>query len=92
MPRTSLVEIQRRYDITQELATQDEDDTEAGPLATWYNLDVGFLLARCRRLEAALRLCLDAMGERRVTDTSRKESKAMDAARGALLEEKKVDA
>ena len=45
----------KRYQITEELAARGEDDSDAGAMSTWYNLDVGMLLAQNQRLRAALR-------------------------------------
>ena len=51
MPRTSLPEIQRRY------------ESDAGAISAWYNLDVGWLLGENQRLRAALEVLAEHAGD-----------------------------
>ena len=58
MPHANVAEhleaCKKRYQITEELASRGLDDSDAGAMSTWYNLDVGMLLAQNQRLRAAL--------------------------------------
>lgn len=54
MPRTSLPEIQKRLEICSSLPPDG-----SATITDFYSLDVGFLLARLERLEAALRGLVD---------------------------------
>ena len=59
MPRTSLPEIQRRYEINSHLASLGEGRSDAGAMSAWYNLDVGWLLVENQRLREALEIFAD---------------------------------
>jgi len=63
MPKTSLAQIQGRYQITQELQSAGEDVIDGGGMTVWYNLDVGWLLGENQQLRAALQEMVNAVSQ-----------------------------
>ena len=52
---TSLPDIQKRYNLIHAVVALGPESSGTVAIASWYELDVGFLLPRCERLEAVLR-------------------------------------